>query len=159
MKREIINLYGTDMMRFVSRTVRQREDAEELVQDIFVRALQSLGKYDEGRASLRTWLTHIAYNEVMRYHERQSHRPMLIPLDERCDETPEVPDDDPQRDMLEKAMLRLTEDERLLLSMRYADGLSIREMAFITGMKERNLPVRMMRIREKLRLEIRKIKD
>lgn len=147
------------MLRFVSRTVRCHEDAEELVQDTFVRALRSLSQFDEGRASLRTWLTRIAYNEVMRYHEQRSKRPMTVPLNERRDDMAETADDDRQRDMLERAILRLSDDERILVSMRYADGLSIRDIAFITGMKEASLPVRMQRIREKLKLEIRKIRD
>ena len=147
------------MLRFVSRTVRCREDAEELVQDTFVRALRSLSQYDEGRASMRTWLTRIAYNEVMRYHEQANRRPRLVPLNEQQDQTPETPDDDHRRDALEQAIRRLPKDDRMLVSMRYADGLSIREIAFITGMKEQSLPVRMQRIREKLKLEIRKIRN
>ena len=147
------------MLRFVSRTVRCREDAEELVQDTFVRALRSLSQYDEGRASMRTWLTRIAYNEVMRYHEQANRRPRLVPLNEQQDQTPETSDDDRRRDMLEQAIRRLSKDDRMLVSMRYADGLSIRDIAFITGMKEQSLPVRMQRIREKLKLEIRKIRD
>ena len=158
-EREIIARYGADMLRFVSRTVRCREDAEELVQDTFVRAFRSLSQYDEGRASMRTWLTRIAYNEVMRYHEQANRRPRLVPLNEQQDQTPETPDDDHRRDALEQAIRRLSDDDRMLVSMRYADGLSIREMAFITGLKETNLPVRMQRIREKLKLEIRKIRD
>ena len=84
---------------------------------------------------------------------------MTVPLNERRDDMAETADDDRQRDMLERAILRLSDDERILVSMRYADGLSIRDIAFITGMKEASLPVRMQRIREKLKLEIRKIRD
>ena len=157
--REIIARYGADMLRFVSRTVRCHEDAEELVQDTFVRALRSLNQYDEGRASMRTWLTRIAYNEVMRYHETRKNVPTMVPLNEQQDNTPETSDDDRRRDMLEQAIRRLSKDDRMLVSMRYADGLSIRDIAFITGMKEQSLPVRMQRIREKLKLEIRKIRD
>ena len=157
--REIIARYGAEMLKFVSRTVRCAEDAEEVVQDVFVRALRSLIQFDERRDSMRTWLTRIAYNEVMRYHEQRKNEPTLVPLNELCHDTTESSDDDRRRDMLEWAIRRLTKDERLLLSMRYADGLSIRDMAFITGIKEQNLPVRMQRIREKLRLEIRKIRD
>lgn len=157
--RKIIAQYGTDVLRFVSRTVHCHEDAEEVTQDVFVRALQSLDKFDEGRASMRTWLMHIAYNEVVRYHERQNKRPTLVALDERRDDTSETQDDDLRRDLLEWAIRRLLDEDRMLLSMRYTDGLSIREMAFITGIKEQNLPVRLQRIREKLRLEIRKIMD
>ena len=147
------------MLRFVSRTVRCHEDAEELVQDVFVRALRSLSQFDERRASMRTWLTRIAYNEVVRYHEQRKNKPILVPLNEQCNATAEASDDDRRRDMLEWAIRRLPKDERLLLSMRYADGLSIHDMAFITGIKEQSLPVRMQRIREKLKLEIRKIRD
>ena len=155
--REIIARYGEDMLRFVSRTVRCREDAEEVVQDVFVRALRSLSQYDERRASMRTWLTRIAYNEVMRYHEQRKNEPTLVPLHELCDDTAETSDNDRRRDMLEWAIRRLSKDERLLLSMRYADGLSIRDMAFITGIKEQNLPVRMQRIRERLKIIIKEL--
>ena len=149
--REIIARHGTDVLRFVSRTVHCHEDAEEVTQDVFVRALRSLERYDEGRASMRTWLMHIAYNEVVRYHERQNKRPTMVQLDEQRDDTPDSADNDLRRDALESAIQRLPDDERMLISMRYVDGLSIREIAFVTGMKEQNLPVRLQRIRERLK--------
>lgn len=147
------------MLRFVSRTVHCHEDAEEVTQDVFVRALRSLERYDEGRASMRTWLMRIAYSEAMRYHERHNKRPTMVALDERRDDSPETMEDDRRIDLLERAIRQLPDDERLLLSMRYSDGLSIREMAFVTGMKEQSLPVRLQRIRERLKLEISKIRD
>ena len=157
MEKEIITRYGADVTRFVSRTVRQREDAEELVQDVFVRALRAKDQFDASKSSIRTWLTRIAYNEVMRYHERQSHRPMMVELNELRDDKPESLDDDPRQAMLEMAIRRLKKEERLLLSMRYADGLSMREMTFITGLKEGNLAVRLLRIRERLKNIIKEI--
>lgn len=60
MNSQIVDKYAKEVMQFVSRTVRCREDAEELVQDIFVRALRSWDRYDSRRASERTWLQRIA---------------------------------------------------------------------------------------------------
>ena len=51
----------------VRRIVVRQEDAEEVYQDVFVKALQGIGNYDSRKASLATWLNRIAYHEALNF--------------------------------------------------------------------------------------------
>ncbi|MGI8923827.1 MAG: sigma-70 family RNA polymerase sigma factor [Fimbriimonadales bacterium] len=57
----LIDRYAARVFGFVSRTVRDRDDAEDIAQEVFVRAFQSPGRFDD-RASYLTWLFKIATN-------------------------------------------------------------------------------------------------
>ena len=85
--------YGPMVFRTVQRIVPQREDAEEVYQDVFVKALRSIGNFDARKASLATWLSRIAYNESLNFV--RGRRPDILSLDD-CDwevEAFEGPDD------------------------------------------------------------------
>lgn len=149
-ERDIIERYGRELHEFVCRWVTCREDAEELVQDILVRALRSLDTYDERRATIRTWLWRIAWNEVKRYLARQDRRPRMVEMDEGMAVTAEEAEDS-RLGVLEQAILKLDEQEQMLLQLRYTDGLSLQEISYVTATKATTLAVRLQRIRERLR--------
>ena len=58
--------YGPAVFRMVQRIVTRHEDAEEVYQDVFFKALRSIGNYDPRQASLATWLNRIARSEERR---------------------------------------------------------------------------------------------
>ena len=62
--------YGPAVFRTVQHIVPRREDAEEVYQDVFVKALQGIGTYDPQKASLATWLSRIAYREAISFLRR-----------------------------------------------------------------------------------------
>ena len=53
--------YGNEVFALVARMLPTAEDAEEVYQDVFVRAFRNIGAYDEQKASLRTWISRIAW--------------------------------------------------------------------------------------------------
>ena len=59
----LFKAYGPVVYRMVQRIVTCREDAEEVYQDVFVKALRGIGSFDGRQASLTTWLKSIAYHE------------------------------------------------------------------------------------------------
>ena len=157
-ERDIVERYARDLHEFVSRTVVCREDAEEVVQDTLLRALRSLGTFDERKASLRTWLWRIAWHEVVRYMERRNRHPQMVEMDEGMTVADAEEGDDERLTLLERAILRLSDEEQMLLQLRYTDGLSLREIAYVTDAKSTTLAVRLQRIRERLRDLMNKMK-
>ena len=63
----LLTEYGPAVFRMVQRIVVCREDAEEVYQDVFVKALRGIGGYDSRQASLSTWLNRIAYHESLNF--------------------------------------------------------------------------------------------
>ena len=59
----ILTEYGPAVWRMVQRIVTRREDAEEVYQDVFIKALRGIEGYNPSQASLATWLNRIAYHE------------------------------------------------------------------------------------------------
>ena len=155
--------YGPMVFRIVVRMVGQAEDAEEVYQDVFVKALTSISTFDERKASLATWLSRIAYNESVN-HMRQNRMDFVL-LDDNEMETAmeDLPsdhhDDEQAVILLEKAMALLPTTEQTLLSLFYYENRSLQEIAYITDSKPTTIGSRLSRIRKKLYHLIQQISE
>jgi len=149
--------YGDDVFYLVARLVPLQQDAEELVQDAFVRAYDKLDTYT-GEASFRTWLCRIAYNLTISWLRKQKMK--YVAIDERLDvsdaDVDQLLDDDSRIQQLKDACAQLKPDEQTLINLFYYDGLPMRDIAYILGMEQGNVATRLYRIRKKLYLIIKK---
>ena len=87
--------HGPTVFRMVQRIVPGREDAEEVYQDVFVKALRGIMSFDPKKATLSTWLCRIAYNESLNFVRRR--KPNLVYMDDSKlgSDSFEVPEDAP----------------------------------------------------------------
>ncbi len=150
----LLTEYGPMVFRTVQRIVPQREDAEEVYQDVFVKALRGIGTFDARKSSLATWLSRIAYNESLNFV--RGRRPDILSLDD-CDfgtDLPDAPDemaqDEPTIQLLEQALSMLSPREQAVISMFYYDNMSLAEIAFVTGSIPSTIGSQLSRIRKKL---------
>ena len=133
--RALYRLYGGELYGFTLKELGDRGAAEEIVQEVFLRAWRHSGRYDPERAAVRTWLYQIARNAIIDSRRRAAVRPGL-PQHE--------PDADPGATAtLEQAMLgwqvaaaleRLTPEHRQMIRMAQFRGLTMREIAEHTGL-------------------------
>ena len=146
--------YGPAVFRMVQRIVTQREDAEEVYQDVFVKALRGIEGYNPSQASFATWLNRIAYHESLNFV--RSKKPNIIYLDDRDTgiDTLEAPDDAPPDEetirQLEQALAILPPHEQAIVSMFYYDNQSLADIAFVTGSIPSTVGSQLSRIRKKL---------
>ncbi|WP_044110790.1 RNA polymerase sigma factor [Xylanibacter brevis] len=149
--------YGQEVFRLVARLVPQQQDAEELVQDAFVRAFNRLDTYT-GEAQFQTWLCRIAYNLAVSWLRKQKMK--YISIDERPDisdaDIDRLLDDNSRVEQLRDACAQLTPDEQTLVNLYYYDEKPIRDIAYILGLEQGNIATRLFRIRKKLYLIIKK---
>ena len=139
--------------RIALRIVGNREDAEEALQDAFLRAFNALGDYEE-RERFPAWLTRIVVNQCRTVLARTRRREaVFLDVDPLALSFAAVaPDDgDPWPD-LEKALARLPVAQREALVLRYADDLTYEEMSRITGAGESALKMRVQRAFARLRV-------
>ena len=139
--------------RIAVRILGNREDAEEALQDAFLRAYRALGSYED-RERFSAWLTRILVNQCRTMLARTRQREAVFPdletaalalaTDERAPEGswPE----------LEHALARLPAEQREAVVLRYADDLTYAEMARITGAGESALKMRIQRAFARLRI-------
>jgi RNA polymerase sigma factor (sigma-70 family) len=145
------------------KILHNREDAEEIAQDVFVKVYQSLSNF-KNEAKFSTWLYRIVYNTAISKVRKKKIE--LSPLDESTinnysDETSEnqfLLSDDPDRvELLQKALQSLPEDENVIVSLFYQNDSSIEDISAVTGLTVANVKVKLHRIRKKLYTEMQRL--
>jgi RNA polymerase sigma factor (sigma-70 family) len=140
----------------VLKIVNNREDAEEISQDVFLKAYQSLSTF-ERKSKFSTWLYRIAYNAAISKTRKKKVEMVAIEetvitnysTDEIGRNMNELEENDRQL-ILEKALQRLPEEDNLLITLFYKNENSIEDISDITGLSVSNVKVRLHRIRKKL---------
>ena len=152
---QIADHYSRAIFTLVVRIVGSAEEAEELTQDIFMKAFENL-EYFSYRSSFSTWLYRIAYNTALSFARRK--RPTQIVINERTmatigDEQIEQMEqsfDQETIDALKRSIEMLDADEKALITLFYYEERSIAECAEIMGQSLSNTKVRLHRTRKKL---------
>ena len=146
--------HGPTVFRMVQRIVPGREDAEEVYQDVFVKALRAIETFDPKKATLSTWLCRIAFNESLDFVRRR--KPNLVYMDDSKlgSDSFEVQEDAPLDEeiikQLEKALSLLPPHEQAIISMFYYEERSLADIAYVTGSIPSTVGSQLSRIRKKL---------
>ena len=150
--RQLLSDYGPAVLRMVSRIVTRREDAEEVYQDVFMKALRGIAGYKPQQASLNAWLSRIAYNESLNFVRGQ--KATYAYMDDLGLDTQDEPDEAPHNEetitQLEQALGMLPPHEQAIIHMFYYDNMSLADIAFVTGSIPTTVGSQLSRIRKKL---------
>ena len=133
---------------------------EEIAQDVFLTAWENLVKFRQ-ESTLSTWLTGIAKNKCIQAFRNRGRRQIIastfiedIRYQSHVEGVVSPEDtmmDEAQREELTRGMLKMREDERLLLNLRYHKGLPVAEVAELLGKSEAAVRKRLLRALERLR--------
>jgi RNA polymerase sigma-70 factor (ECF subfamily) len=150
----LFTVYGPMVFRMVQRIVPSREDAEEVYQDVFFKALRGIEGYNPHQATLATWLSHIAYHESLNFVRGKKPTILYIEDSDHGSDILEAPDDTPQDEetirKLEQALAKLPPHEQAIVSMFYYDNMSLADIAYVTGSIPSTVGSQLSRIRKKL---------
>jgi RNA polymerase sigma-70 factor, ECF subfamily len=160
--REIVERYQSKVFSIIHGIVRQRNDVEDIAQQVFAKVYSSLKSFDF-RSSLITWIYKITVNECFDYLRKRKVRRLVYESDLSEDEVRRVENTEPatdrqapvdsslaQRDYVLKLLTRVSEEERMLLILKEVEGFSVEELAQKTGMNENTVKVKLFRARQKL---------
>ena len=160
--REIVERYQSKVFSIIHGIVRQRNDVEDIAQQVFAKVYLSLRSFDF-RSSLITWIYKITVNECFDYLRKRKVRKLVYESDLSEDEVRRVENTEPnvdrqepadsdlaRRDYVLKLLTRVSEEERMLLIMKEVEGFSVEELAEKTGMNENTFKVKLFRARQKL---------
>jgi len=135
------------------KVLRNREDAEEMAQESFVKAFKSLHTF-KGDAKFSTWLYRITYNNCI--SEVRKKKIKFVSADDvQISDEPEelnldgIPAENRAK-YVKAALEKLPEDEYTLILLYYFDDKSVEEIGEITKMTESNVKVKLFRSRKKL---------
>ena len=159
---EIVERYQSKVFSIIHGIVRQRNDVEDIAQQVFAKVYFSIKNFDF-RSSLITWIYKITVNECFDYLRKKKVRKLVYESDLSEDEVRRVENTEPsvdrqppadsslaQRDYLLKLLTRVSDEERMLLMMKEVEGFSVEELAQKTGMNENTIKVKLFRARQKL---------
>lgn len=164
--RAIMQTYNQRLYRLVRGILRNDADAEEVLQDAWVRALTALDRF-QGDAALATWLSRIAINTaLMRLRAARRQKRQAPPAEARDSGVipfpHAAPSPDPERMMAQHQILAFVEAAadglpdglRLVFMARVVEGLSQAETAELLGLPEATVKTRLHRARRQIRSHV-----
>lgn len=152
----LLKRYQRPIHALVRQIVPNREDAEELTQDVFIKAFRKLDSF-KGGSSLSTWLYRIAWNTAVSatrkkrlvYPEFDENQFANLP-DESVDDVLSKEADEQQLQQLERAIERLNPEERALITLYYTENKPLAEIGLILDLSPDNAKVKLHRTRKKM---------
>ncbi len=156
---EIVNTYSPNIYSLSLKFMRNKHDAEDVLQETFLKMLNSISKF-EGRSTLYSWLYRIATNTALEklrkkypeqfeieldtvdYHEHSGRKSFELPyFDEKDLQNSDL------KIELNSAIKKLNAKLRIVFILRDIEGNSVKETAKILNLSEANVKIRLMRAR------------
>jgi RNA polymerase sigma-70 factor (ECF subfamily) len=160
--REVVERYQSKVFSIIFGILRNRNDAEDIAQQVFAKVYFSIKNFDF-RSSLLTWIYKITVNECYDYLRKKRVRKLVYESDFSQEEAQRmeasesavdgsVPADTrlAQRDLILKLLSKVSEEERSLILLKEVEGHSVEELAGMTGLNENTIKVKLFRTRQKL---------
>jgi len=152
----IVDQHKDKAFNLAFRICGNREDAEEIAQDSFLKAFRSLNGF-KMKSSFATWFYRIVYNTSISY-VRVRKKGVLSLEDFPADATDFIGDnsneDDAEKEyrnaLIGFALQKVNDEERGLITLYYYDEMSTDEISDITGINKSNIKVRLFRVRQKM---------
>lgn len=159
---ELVKRHQQRVFALVHGILRRPDDVEDVAQQVFLKAYLGIKKFDQ-RAAFSTWLYKIAVNECWDYLRKKKVRPLVYEADlseeqvsrldgiVSADRPPEGPSDRAEaRELLERMLDALPDQDRQLLLLKEVEGFSVQELAEILKLNVNTVKVRLFRARGRI---------
>jgi RNA polymerase sigma-70 factor (ECF subfamily) len=157
----LVDRHAAACTRFATRMLGNREDAEDAVQESFLRAYRSLARYEE-RQAFRTWLFQILINRCRTAAVRRQRRQRMFLVDDNAVASASVRpsvDSSDLRAELRRAIDALDPEQREAFLLKHVEQLSYDEMAAATGVGISALKMRVKRACDRMQWMLREVSD
>ena len=129
---QLYEAYFDKIYRYIVIKIGNKAEAEDMTQQVFLKAYQSIRSYKWEGVPFSAWLFRIAHNQIVDFYRKKSKRPTV-----RLEESTVVSSDNPLRtvesrfdiERLRTGTLQLTSAQQEVISLRFAGGLAITEVA------------------------------
>ena len=157
--RRLYDNYSRYLMALCSRYIPDRSEAEDVLQEAFVKIFGSLGKFTwKGAGSLRAWMSRITANEALQYLRRQGKVSFLEYTDKLPDAQEEIEPDMASipNNVIMKAIQELPDGYRTVFNLVVFENLSHKEIAAMLGISESTSASQFHRARKMLASKLSK---
>lgn len=150
----IINKYKNQLYATILRMTRNPQNAQDLVQEAFVKVYQQLGKYDK-RGAFSSWIYRVAINHCMDEFRKSSYKMKLVEINEEQVVNPNHPEviflKKERNRQLERLIAALPEEERMIILLRYVNELSYTEISELVDLPVSSVRNKLHRAKNKMR--------
>ena len=152
----LVDRYKDLVFTLALRMLKNREEAEEVAQDTFIKTYKSLDKF-KGDSKFSTWIYRVAYNTCLdRIKKNKKHvntieineftAHQLVSIDNALDKM----ENEERQAAIQSCIDKLPSEESFLLTLYYFDDLSLNEISKIIGISANSIKVKLFRCRKKL---------
>lgn len=152
----LVARYQEKLVRYGRRFLAQSEDAEDVVQDVFIRAYQNIQSFDAGQR-FSPWIYRIAHNAFVNALRKKTREPLylfdldaVIPHALLDDSQMQEREKDDMKEMVERFLAQIAPKYREILALYYFDELSYADIAEVLQVPMGTVGVRLRRAREAL---------
>lgn len=152
----LVDSYKNMVYSLAFKMTKNREEAEEISQDTFIKAFKNLDKF-KGDSKFSTWLYKIAYYASLDNIKKNKNNNSTFEINEitfnqikSVDNILEGIERKERAKIMEACLHKLADEERSIIWMFYYDELSLKEIIEVTDLSEANLKVKLHRARKKL---------
>ena len=159
----LVDRYQAYIFTLAYKLMQSREDAEEVAQDVFVKAYRSLADF-KGGSKFSTWLYTIAHNTGITYLRKKKQK--ILALDDEknftqlenheSDFKSNQVEDKSKKEMVNRAIEMLSADDAQIITLFYKGDQSLDEIGQIMGMEANTVKVRLFRARQRLKDKMEK---
>jgi RNA polymerase sigma-70 factor (ECF subfamily) len=161
----IVDRHKDKAYNLAFRICGNKEEAEEIAQDAFLKAYRALGGF-KMKSSFATWLYRIVYNTAISY-VRVRKKGILSLEDFPVDATDFIGNNTSEEEaekeyissLINFALQKISEEERGLITLYYFEEMSTDEITDVTGISKSNIKVKLFRARHKMMEIIEKVEN
>ena len=153
---KLVDQYKDLVYTLAIRMLKNREEAEEVSQDTFIKAYKNLSKF-KGDSKFSTWLYRIAYHTSLDAIKKNKNTTNTYDINEvtfnqikAVEHILEGIERKERAELMEVCLQKMADEERSIIWMFYYDELSLKEIIEVTGLQEANIKVKLHRARKKL---------
>lgn len=152
----LVDRYKDLVYTLAIRMLKNREEAEEVSQDTFIKAYKSLNRF-KGDSKFSTWIYRIAYNTSLDQLKKNKKHFNDVAIDEFTEHQVKTIDnalsqleDEEQNQAIKKCIEQLPSDDAFLLTLYYFEDQTLEEISKVIGLTANNVKVKLFRSRKKL---------
>jgi len=158
----LVNRYKDMVFTLSLKMIKNREEAEEVAQDTFIKAYSSLRQF-KGDSKFSTWIYRVAYNTCLDRIKKNKKEDLNISIDEfsshlikTIDNALSALEDKERKQTIQNCLNLLPGEENYLLTLFYFEEQSLEEIGKIMSITPNNVKVKLFRSRQKLAVILKK---
>ena len=165
---DLVRRHQSRVFAVAGGILRNREDVEDIAQQVFLKAYFSIKRFDQ-RAAFSTWLYKITVNECWDLLRKKKVRPLVFEAElseeqaqtyqsssEQSDGRPDTSERMAVQEQVDELMSCLDERDRAMLVMKEVQGFSVEEIAQVMEINANTVKVRLFRARQKITERVRR---